>query len=87
MYMCVAFMGTDYFLKHSQNTQMLCYAKQCCFPNKLYFMSKRAEQGSGQGLSVREQWALVSLSVTSSLQLFCRAPEHSPGFLWHNKHD
>lgn len=45
MYMCVFFMGTDYFLKHSQNTQILCYAKQCCFPNKLYFMSEPAEQG------------------------------------------
>lgn len=39
------FMGTDYFLKHSQNTQILCYAKQCCFPNKLYFMTEPAEQG------------------------------------------
>lgn len=45
MYMCVAFMGTDYFPKHSQNTQMLCYAKQCCFPNKPCFMSEPAEQG------------------------------------------
>lgn len=67
MYMCVVFMGTDYFLKHSQNTQILCYAKQFCFPNKLYFMTEPAEQGLDRvSLSEsNEPWSLFLSPVYS----------------------
>lgn len=44
IHVCCFHGNTGYFLKHSQNTQMLCYAKQYCFPNKLCFMTKLAEQ-------------------------------------------
>lgn len=67
MYMCVVFMGTGYFLKHSQNTQMLCYAKQYCFPNKLYFMTEPAEQGLDR----------VSLSESNEPWSLFLSPVHS----------
>lgn len=44
IHVCCFHGNTGYFLKHSQNTQMLCYAKQYCFPNKLCFMTELAEQ-------------------------------------------
>lgn len=60
-------MGTDYFLKLSQNTQILCYAKQRCFPNKLYFMTEPAEQGLDRvSLSEsNEPWSLFLSPVRS----------------------
>lgn len=64
-----------YFLKHSQNTQILCYAKQCCFPNKLCFMSKPAEQGLDRVSLSGTNEALLWLAVTRSLW----APENSAG--------
>lgn len=66
-YMCVVFMGAGYFLKHSQNTQMLCYAKQYCFPNKLYFMTEPAEQGLDR----------VSLSESNEPWSLFLSPVHS----------
>lgn len=74
-------MGTDYFLKHSQNTLILCYVEQLCFPNKLGLITKPAEQGLDRVSLVTEQGALVSLSVTSSLSLLSGASENSPGLL------
>lgn len=57
----------SYFLKHSQNTQILCYAKQCCFPNKLYFMTEPAEQGLDR----------VSLSESNEPWSLFLSPVHS----------
>lgn len=57
----------SYFLKHSQNTQILCYTKQCCFPNKLYFMTEPAEQGLDR----------VSLSESNEPWSLFLSPVHS----------
>lgn len=56
-----------HFLQHSQNTQMLCYAKQYCFPNKLCFMSQPAEQGLDR----------VSLSGSTEPWSLFLSPAHS----------
>lgn len=56
-----------HFLRHSPNTQMLCYAKQYCFPNKLCFMSEPAEQGLDR----------VSLSGSTEPWSLFLSPAHS----------
>lgn len=64
----VVFMGTG-LLGRSQSAPMLCYAKQCCFPNKLYFISKPAEQSLDR-VSLSEgsgPWSPFLSPVTLSL--------------------